>query len=464
MVDRLSPIEAVMWRVGAEPFLRMTVGNLMLLERPPGRAALVDRLEAVASQAPQLHQYPGDPTRLRRQLVWVDDPDFDAGDHVRVMTIPPPGEQRQLLDLISLLEPIPFEPDRSPWDVTVIDGLAGGAAAIYLRAHHVLTDGMGGISLIGLLLDETDQALPGTPPTPSESSDAAARPSSGGRAVTVTVDLTRALRPLAWGLNAGLSMVPGEMVAVGIQRSLEVASSISRQVFVAGGALSSLPPTRSITSRFEVISVPGARTAALSLGGSRNDLLVAAVAGGLGLYQARLGQPCPELRLATPASIRHGTGIGGNWFAPMRVEVPTTVEHPGPQFGIVAERLARLRSEPALRLVAGLASALVRLPTQLLIPALGAQADTVDFAATTMPGFRGDRHVCGALIQSSYPFGPRLGCPMNVSAFGNDGRLDVGIALNSNAITDPEIMLECLTAAFDAFISVPGGGASPKPD
>ena len=49
---------------------------------------------------------------------------------------------------------MPFDPLRSPWDVTLIDGLEGGRAALYLRAHHVLTDGVGGVRLVGLILDE----------------------------------------------------------------------------------------------------------------------------------------------------------------------------------------------------------------------------------------------------------------------------------------------------------------------
>ena len=61
---------------------------------------------------------------------------------------------RQLLDLMALLESIPFDPDCSPWDVTLIEGLEDGRAALYLRAHHALTDGVGGVRLLGLLLDE----------------------------------------------------------------------------------------------------------------------------------------------------------------------------------------------------------------------------------------------------------------------------------------------------------------------
>jgi hypothetical protein len=249
------------------------------------------------------------------------------------------------------------------------------------------------------------------------------------------------------------------MLVRGVQRGLDVANSVSRQVLIAGGPLGSWPDARSMTSRFEVLSISGARAASLALGGSRNTLLVAASASGLGLYLERHGEPSPELRLATPASLRHSSEVGGNWFAPIRVEVPTAAGHPGPQFGVVAERLARARSEPALSLTSALAATIGRLPTRLLIPALHAQADTVDFAATTLPGSRHQRHLCGAAIEQSYPFGPRLGCPLNISAFGNEERLDIGIAIDPATIADAATLLDCLSGAFSSF--VPAAQATP---
>ena len=95
--------------------------------------------------------------------------------------------------------------------------------------------------------------------------------------------------------------------------------------------------------------------------------------------------------------------MGGNWFAPIRVEVPTAAGTPDRSSEWSRERLARARSEPALRLTSTLALAIGRLPTRVLIPALHAQADTVDFAATTLPGARGPRHICGATVEQSYP-------------------------------------------------------------
>jgi WS/DGAT/MGAT family acyltransferase len=455
MSEPLSPIETVMWRVGDDPSLRMNVGNLMILDRSPTRSDLVERFGTASEVAPRLRQRPGDPTCVRRRPRWTIDWDFEPGRHVRTMTVPPPGDLRAVLDLVALLDPVPFEPDRSPWEATLIDGLAGDKAALYVRAHHVLADGFGGRSILGLLLDETRPRR-----DPQEVSDASGGPeattdgtSRRPGTVTLTIDLACAVRPLVSGVIAALGMEPTDVVVRGVQRTLDVANSVSRQVLVTGGTLGTWPDSRSMNSRFEILSVAGARGSSRALGGSRNTLLVAAAANAIGQYLERLGEPCPELRLATPTNLRHSSEVGGNWFAPIRIEVPTSMGHPGPQFGVVAERLSRARSEPALRLTSALAATFCRLPNQLLIPALHTQADTVDFAVTTLPGNRTPRHLCGAVIEQSYPFGPRLGCPVNISAFGNEDRLDVGLAIDPATIVEPEILLDCLRAAFSGLAS-----------
>ncbi len=470
MFDRLSPIESIIWRVGHDPDLRMTIGNLMVLDHAPSPADLTDRLTALSKEAPQLRARPHESVLPGRGYYWAKDPSFDAGRHFRRATVPAPGELRQVLDLLGMIEPLPFEPDRSPWDATLIDGLTNGRAALYLRAHHVLTDGIGGAVIVNQIFDEArSQPAKATRPGQERLAATAGKPSisepksaSDRRSLTVTIDFdrfNRAVQPLTSNLNAlnaTLITEPTDALLRGLQNSLEVASSVSRQALIIGGPLATWTGARSVTSRFEVISFRGARSTALALGGSRNTLLVAAVASGLGLYLERHGQTCPELRLATPTSLRHKRDAGGNWFAPLRIEVPTAMGHSAPQFGVVGERLAQARNEPALRVTSALAMTVGRMPTRLLIPALHAQADTVDFAATAVPGVRHRQRICGAVVEQSYPFGPRLGCPVNISAFGNDDRLDIGIALDPSAITDAESLLDCLHTAFSGFTSTPG--------
>ena len=317
-----------MWRVGQDATLRMTVGALILLDRPPTTKALEERLALVADHVPRLRKRPDDPTAMRTRPAWVDDPDPVPANHFRSLSVAEPGSLRQALDLIALLESIPFDPERSPWDVTLIEGLENGRGALYLRAHHALTDGLGGARLLGQLLD--DHEWPSAAPTATEEEWPIERkPSADGDrkpgTMTITVDAPRVVRRLLEGVNAARDVDLVQSAVRGVQRALDVANSVSRQMMVTGGPLSSRPATRSLLSHFEVFSVDGARAASLALGGSRNDLLVAAAANGLGRYHDKLGQPTSELRLATPTSRRGEHETGGNWFAPARLEVPTSV-------------------------------------------------------------------------------------------------------------------------------------------
>jgi hypothetical protein len=50
---------------------------------------------------------------------------------------------------------------------------------------------------------------------------------------------------------------------------------------------------------------------------------------------------------------------------------------------------------------------------------------------------------------------------MNITAFGNGDRLDIGIALDSLAITQPDLLVGCLTEAFDSYVAT--AGSSPEP-
>ena len=68
-------------------------------------------------------------TIARIRPTWIDDADATPERHVRTLSVAAPGSLRQVLDLIGLLESVPFDPEVSPWDLTVVDGLEDGRAA-----------------------------------------------------------------------------------------------------------------------------------------------------------------------------------------------------------------------------------------------------------------------------------------------------------------------------------------------
>ena len=221
---------------------------------------------------------------------------------------------------------------------------------------------------------------------------------------------------------------------------------------VTGGPLSPLTASRSAASHFEAVSVSGARAAALALGGSRNDLLVAASAVGLGRYHERSGidlpgaahrdadDPPPRGR-AGRQLVRTSPACRCPRPAGTRAALRRGRRPPGPGAPRAGRRSRRRRS-PAPSTVCPTGCCSARCTVR---PRRSTSWPRRARPPRSAPDLRGE-------VVGSYPFGPRLGCLMNIAAFGNDDRLDVGIALDATAIAEPDFLLEAFRTAFARYV------------
>ncbi|MGH9035261.1 MAG: wax ester/triacylglycerol synthase domain-containing protein [Acidimicrobiia bacterium] len=472
----MNDAEAIMWAVESDPFLRSDFMNLMLLDSGPDPRRLRAAIGRVIGVYPPLRQRVVRPPLGLAPPTWADDVDFDLDYHIRRLAVPAPGTHRQLLDLAAAVAAPPLDRSRPLWELTVVEGLEGGGAAVLQRVHHSLTDGMGGMKLLRTLL-ERSAGEPGGPiapnpdvwrhpeiyspadesPGPPEGNWPARGMQMGGLAGAVAYRLGQGIAAARKGfeLAAGLPGLTSEELRAVADRASRPARSMADQVLVAGGALSPLLTGRSLARRYETMSLDLAamRAAGRALGGTRNSLFVAGVTGALGAYHERLGTPCEALRMAIPLSLRGGTGpMGGNQFAPARVVVPLTPKDPGKRLALTGQVLETLSEEPGFDLAEPLSGLISLLPASLLAPALRAQAATVDFATAIVPGLRSQRYLAGARVLGSWPLGPRVGCAANLTLLTCGDRLDLGINLDPAAVGDPDAFMECLRDSFAALL------------
>lgn len=89
MTERMSPVGSIMWGLGQDASMRMIVGNVMILDRPPTCEALIERLTIASAVSPRLRQRPDASPGIRSRPAWIDD-EFDAGQHVRTMAVASP--------------------------------------------------------------------------------------------------------------------------------------------------------------------------------------------------------------------------------------------------------------------------------------------------------------------------------------------------------------------------------------
>jgi diacylglycerol O-acyltransferase / wax synthase len=80
--------------------------------------------------------------------VWIEDQNIDLEYHVRHSALPWPGGERELGELVGRLQSQPLDLSRPPWECTLIEGLEGERFAMFIKIHHSLVDGVGGMKLL----------------------------------------------------------------------------------------------------------------------------------------------------------------------------------------------------------------------------------------------------------------------------------------------------------------------------
>lgn len=440
---RMSPTEAIMWAAERDPHLRSTFLNITFLDRPPDMERFRRRLIGAVRAVP----------RLRRRVVdttFVDDPDFDLDFHVRHLAVPPPGTDRQLLDLAGVLVQEAFDPARPLWQYTVVEGLEGGRAALLAKMHHTITDGVGGVRLSTMFIDlERDAPEPPPHPVPDPSDTAG----DGSDDSDTLFDAVGRVASNAAGAMRGVVGV----IAGGPGEAVETARSLARQLLVTDGAQSPLwAGQRSMRRRFEVLSadLDEVKAAAKALGGTVNDVYVAGVAGGAGAYHRAKGVDVGDLRMTMPVSTRVDKSVGGNAFAPARMLVPAGIEDPRERFEVVRARLSVTKGERAFALADSFAGALTTLPTPLVVRLARAQIETVDFAASNVRGAPFDLYIAGAHVLANHPMGPTAGTAFNATLLSYKSSMDIGLNIDTAAVDDPALLRDCIAQSLADVVAL----------
>ena len=180
-----------------------------------------------------------------------------------------------------------FDRDRPLWEYTLVEGLPDGKAAFVMKVHHSMTDGVGGIKLLMMLLDlERDPPPSGPEPDPlplavfSPWSVAMHRRRRAARRWCARLRRGRCRRrsPRANEVRRN---------AVGIVSSgAKMATSAVRFLAPATTPASPLLRPRSLGRQVEAFDVPldDLKRAAKASGVSLNDAFVGAVLGGMHRY------------------------------------------------------------------------------------------------------------------------------------------------------------------------------------
>jgi WS/DGAT/MGAT family acyltransferase len=463
--DRMSDADALLWNIERDPVLRSTILSVMILDRPPDPARLDAAVSRSLAAIPRLAQrVVGDPLGAAPPR-WEHDPGFDLAYHVRRVRAPGAGTLRDLLDVATPIAMQAFDKDRPLWELTEVEGLAGGRHALLLKIHHSMSDGVGLVRMTASLVERSREPAPGAEPSAPILQEGETRGDAFGetlRALRYRVESNldvgaRSVGALGRGLGHALRH---PLAASG--EAARLAGSIGKLLRPVNEPQSPVMRGRSLGRRLDAVSLPLAdlKRAAHAVGGTINDAFVAAVAGGLRLYHEEHGVKPPELRMTMPINLRSGERgrRAGNQFAPARFSVPIGEVDPALRMRAVRRCVQAERDEPALPLMDEVATLVGRLPKALSVSLFGSMLKAVDFVTTNVPGPPFPVYASGARVEAMIGFGPLSGAALGVTLFSYDGTAALGIASDRAAVPDGERLVLCLERGLDEVRAL-GAGA-----
>jgi WS/DGAT/MGAT family acyltransferase len=451
--DRMSDAEALMWRVEKDPFLTSTFANITVLDRTIDFEAFVARMNRASIAIPRLRQRVQPTPVASGAPRWVRDPEFNIRHHVRRMALPYPGSMRQLQDLTTLIANDAFDRSRPLWQFVIVEGLEGGQSALIQKLHHTVTDGQGGVALSMQFLDLTRDAAPLPPlPEPDDTSHQSATQAAGEVLSSSFNDVMRTPLALLRQVREVLSDPLG-LPAVGTQAAAAVQGLVAELQSV-DPARSPLWTQRSLQRQLETLRVPyrDLLDASRALGGKLNTAFLTAAADAAGRYHYEKGSPVESLRTSMAISTRNESS-GANAFTLTRMLVPTLQMPITERFAAINEIISVAREQAKAASLDTLATMSALLPTTVLTRIARTQSQTVDFATSNVRGAGVPLFIGGALVLGNYPVGPLGGVAFNLTMLSYNHNLDMGLNVDTAAVTDPELLRKCVEDSMRELIN-----------
>ncbi len=141
----------------------MHIGGVSIFEGPPPPfAELRAMVESKLDHTPRYRQKVRFVPLGLGEPVWVDDPYFDIGYHLRHSAVPAAGTEAQLRTMAARVFSQHLDRARPLWEIWMVEGLDEGRWALLSKVHHCMVDGVAATDLMSVMFDDASAPEPAT--------------------------------------------------------------------------------------------------------------------------------------------------------------------------------------------------------------------------------------------------------------------------------------------------------------
>ena len=381
---RLSALDASFLAVET-PNAHMHVGWVAVFSAPaegrlPSFSELRDHIEVRLARAPRYRQKLAPVPLGLHAPEWIDDPAFSVDRHVYRA----PGP---LQDLVDEVMSMPLRRDRPLWEIWICeDTEEEQQIALVGKAHHCMVDGLAAVELASLLFDPTPEPVACAP----DGWRAAPEPDAERLLARGVRDLLGEQLGLLRGpLRAATS--PTRAARGTAAAALRVTRALSHSLHSAPTSIlnGQLSPLRRLVCTQRPLG--DLRIVKRTYGTTVNDVMLAAVAGGMRAYLIRRGEEPVALKAMVPVSVRSPDDVLGNHISFVFADLPCDEPDPlGRLYRVHAAMSQRKRDgEPDGADLALKAAAHVPTTVQQTLSRFIASPRTFNLVVSNIPGSGG---------------------------------------------------------------------------
>jgi diacylglycerol O-acyltransferase / wax synthase len=449
--DRLSGLDASFLAL-EDSGSHMHVGSVLVFEgEPPAYDDFVAHLERRLTLVPRYRQKLAFPPLVQSRPVWVDDPHFNAGYHLRHTALPQPAGEAELRRLAGRVFAQRLDRAKPLWELWLVDRVGEDRFAIVSKTHHCLVDGVSGVDIATVLFDLDPDPPPQAPPEPW-----VPRPEPSQATLLADALLERAAGPVGLARAAvGAVSRPQHAMSAGMTALGGIAALT--QAGLAGAPPSPLNTRIGTHRRFAWVDADLGvfKTVKNALGGTVNDVVLTVVAGALRRHFLAHGHETEhDLKAMVPISVRAESERGalGNRVSAMWAPLPIGLADPIARFRAVHEAMHGLK-ESGQAVGAEVITSLADFAPPTIL-AQAARLQTVqrffNLTVTNVPGPQFPLYLLGRSLCRIYPQVPLVeNAALGIAIMSYNGRIDFGLLADYDALPD----LDDLAAGLDAAIA-----------
>jgi WS/DGAT/MGAT family acyltransferase len=205
-----------------------------------------------------------------------------------------------------------------------------------------------------------------------------------------------------------------------------------------------------------------------ALGGTLNDVVLAAVAGALGRYLRLHGEPTEDLVLKAmvPVSVRADVQRGalGNRVAAMWARLPVGVHDPVQRLLTIAREMDGLKESGQAVGAQVLTELTGFAPPTIMAQAarLQARQRLFNLVVTNVPGPQFPLYMLSRQLEAMYPMVPLAeNQALGIAIMSYNGQLNFGLNADYDAMGDLEALADELRASIEELVAAAGESAAP---